>query len=138
MLVMDFARVETPFRNQGLGYILLDAIRSATTGVNIVAIEPSPIPEDDQMATDLTTRKKLADFWSRAPYSGFRILGDGIESPLLCLGGWTSNLFDIEVLRQVEIPASPICPERPTCFAPRRIGQYPNPGPRSHPRRTKP
>ena len=111
VLVMDFARVEPPFRGQGLGYMLLDAIRSATMGVNIVAIEPSPILSENEAEDAAAARKGLADFWSRAPYSGFEVLGDDAERPLLCLGAWTPNPFDIEALRKVEIPGNLILPE---------------------------
>ena len=111
VLIMDFARVEAPFRGRGLGYILLDAIRSATIGVNIVAIDPSPILEDDQVRDDPDAKRKLADFWSKAPYSGFRVLGDSDDTPLLCLGAWTPELFDIEPLRKVKIPGDLILPE---------------------------
>lgn len=111
VLVMDFARVEAPFRGQGLGYLLLDAVRSATMGVNIVAIHPSPILTNDQITGDPEAKKKLAEFWSRAPHSGFDLLGDGVETPLLCLGVWTPKLFDIEALRQTKIPEALIHPE---------------------------
>lgn len=109
IMVIDYARVEVPFRGLGLGHLLLDGLRSATTNVNLVALDPSPTLDSND--TGNGAKMKLARFWQGMLDGHFEILGDPNNDTLLLAGLWAPDPFDIEVLRAIGIPSAYLSPE---------------------------
>jgi hypothetical protein len=109
VMVIDYARVEAPFRSLGLGYLLLGGLRSASTNLNLVALDPSPTLDSNDTGSE--AKMKLARFWQGMPGGHFKILGDPNDDTLLLAGLWAPEPFDIETLRATGIPSAYLSPE---------------------------
>lgn len=103
VMVIDYARVEAPLRSLGLGYLLLDGLRSASTNLNLVALDPSPTMDSDDIGG--RAKMKLAKFWKGMPDGHFDILGTAEDNTLLLAGLWAPGPFDVEALREIGIPS---------------------------------